>query len=200
MKEQPNTQAGLSPETLVERNVIFSGQVLRLEYDRIVLQDGAPAHREVIRHNGAVCVIPVTEDEQVYMVRQYRYPYAQMMLEIPAGKLERGEDPAPAAARELEEETGMRAERLTYMGDYFGSPAILEERIGMYLAEGLVPTAQHLDADEFLTVEKIPLATLVDAVLAGEIPDGKTQVAVLRLAELLRRRKATTEGTEECKQ
>ena len=82
----------------------------------------------------------------------------------------------------------MRAGRLTYIGDYFGSPAILEERIGMYLAEELEPTAQHLDEDEFLTVEKIPITTLVDAILAGEIPDGKTQVGILRANEMLRRR------------
>ena len=82
----------------------------------------------------------------------------------------------------------MRAGKLTYIGDYFGSPAILEERIGMYLAEDLVPTAQHLDEDEFLTVEKIPVSELVDAILAGEVPDGKTQVGILRVYEMLRRR------------
>lgn len=142
----------------------------------------------MIRHNGAVCVIPLTADGAVYMVRQYRYPYAMELLEIPAGKLEVGENPDEAAARELEEETGMRAGTIEYIGDYFGSPAILEERIRMYVARDLVPTAQHLDADEFLAVEKIPLDRLVEAVLAGEIPDGKTQVAVLRLAETERRR------------
>lgn len=178
----------IAPERTIERNILFTGKVLQLEYDRILLQNDAPAHREVIRHQGAVCVIPITKDEEVYMVRQYRYPYDMVLLEIPAGKLERGEDPALAAARELEEETGMRAGKLTYIGDYFGSPAILEERIGMYLAEDLVPTAQHLDEDEFLTVEKIPVSELVDAILAGEVPDGKTQVGILRVYEMLRRR------------
>lgn len=184
------TEQTIAPERTVERNILFTGKVLRLEYDRILLQNDAPAHREVIRHQGAVCVIPVTKENEVYMVRQYRYPYATVLLEIPAGKLEPGEDPAPAAERELEEETGMRAGKLTYIGDYFGSPAILEERIGMYLAEELVPTAQHLDEDEFLTVEKIPISTLVDSILAGEIPDGKTQVGILRVNEMLRRRES----------
>ena len=178
----------IAPERTIERNILFTGKVLQLEYDRILLQNDAPAHREVIRHHGAVCVIPITKEGEVYMVRQYRYPYDTVLLEIPAGKLEPGEDPAPAAARELEEETGMRAGKLTYIGAYFGSPAILEERIGMYVAEDLEPTAQHLDEDEFLTVEKIPITTLVDAILAGEIPDGKTQVGILRVHEMLRRR------------
>ena len=177
-------------ERCISSELIFDGKVVHLYFDRISLPDGNEGIREYIRHIGAVCVIPLTENEEVLCVRQYRYPFAEILTEIPAGKLDsREEDRAAAALRELREETGAHCKKLTHLGKYYGSPAILDESIDMYLAEELTMGELDLDDDEFLDVVKIPLRDLVDDVLAGKIPDGKTQVAVMRAYEMLRRRK-----------
>lgn len=177
-------------ETCISSELIFDGRVVHLYVDDVRLPDGNVGLREYIRHIGAVCVIPINERGEVYCVRQYRYPYACELLEIPAGKLDRrDEDRAEAALRELREETGAHCKKLTHLGKYYGSPAILDEAIDMYLAEELTMGERDLDDDEFLDVVKIPLEELVDEVLAGKIPDGKTQVAVMRVHEMLRRRK-----------
>ena len=176
-------------ERCVSSELIFDGHVVHLYVDQIELPDGNAGFREYIRHIGAVCVIPLTKEREVLCVRQYRYPFAEILTEIPAGKLDsKSEDRAQAALRELREETGARCARLTHLGRYYGSPAILDEAIDMYLAEDLTMGECDLDEDEFLDVVKIPLSELVDDVLAGRIPDGKTQVAVMRVYEMLRRR------------
>ena len=176
-------------ETCASSELIFDGHVVHLYLDQIRLPDGNAGIREYIRHIGAVCVIPLTEACEVLCVRQYRYPYAEVLLEIPAGKLDsKTEDRAEAALRELREETGARCGKLTHLGKYYGSPAILDEAIDMYLAEDLTMGETDLDEDEFLDVVKIPLSELVDEVLAGRVPDGKTQAAVMRVHEMLRRR------------
>lgn len=176
-------------ETCITSKLIFDGRVVHLYVDDIRLPDGNVGFREYIRHIGAVCVIPVTREGEVLCVRQYRYPYATELLEIPAGKLDsREEDHREAALRELSEETGARCGKLTYLGKYYGSPAILDESIDMFLAEELTMGECKLDEDEFLDLVRIPLSTLVDMVLSGEVPDGKTQAAVMRVNEMLRRR------------
>lgn len=176
-------------ETCTSSELIFDGRVIRLFKDEIRLPDGRPAMREYMRHIGAVCVLPLFADGTVACVRQYRYPQAEVLTEIPAGKLDcRDEDRAEAALRELREETGCRCRKLTHLGKIYTSPAILDEVIDMYLAEDLEEGETDFDDDEFLAPVRIPLATLVDMVMAGEIPDGKTQAAVMRVNELLRRR------------
>lgn len=169
---------------LIEKQVaseeIFSGKVVHLVRDTVELPNGNLATREVVRHPGAVCVVPLTDDEEVVMERQFRYPFNRVLLEIPAGKLEPGEDPAAAAKRELSEETGVAAETLEPLGDFYGSVAIFDEVIHTYLARGLTFHSAHMDDDEFLNVERIPLKTLKDMVLRGEICDGKTQAAILK--------------------
>ena len=163
--------------------LIFDGKILHLYRDDILLPNGMPAEREVIRHIGAVCVIPVTDDGMVVMERQYRYPVDQIILEIPAGKLDsREEDHEAAARRELEEETGYRADRLIPLGKFYPACAYSDEAIWMYLAKGLTKGSAHRDCDEFLVVELIPLDQLTRQVLAGQIPDAKTQIAVLKAA------------------
>ena len=170
-------------ETRLSREEIFDGRVVHLTRDTVRLPDGNTSTREVIWHRGAVCVVPVTDDGEVILVEQFRYPFDCVLLEIPAGKPEAGEDDREAAARrELAEETGFRAGEMICLGDYYGSPAILAERITMYLARRLTPGETHPDADEFLRVKKLPLKTAVRMVLAGKIPDGKTQAAILRAA------------------
>ena len=176
-------------EECVASKLIFDGRVVHLYVDRVRLPDGREAEREYMRHIGAVCVLPLDRDGTVHCVRQYRYPHAEVLLEIPAGKLDsRTEDRAAAAVRELREETGFRCGKLTFLGNIYTSPAILDEVIGLYLAEDLTPGETQFDDDEFLAPVGIPLERLVDSVMAGEIPDAKTQLAVMRVAELLRRR------------
>jgi ADP-ribose pyrophosphatase len=179
-------------EVQTSSECIFDGVVLHVYRDGILLPDGKPAHREYIKHVGAVCVLPLTDAGEVICVRQYRYPFSDVLLEIPAGKLDApDEDPYRAALRELREDTGAECETLTYLGKYYGSPALIGETIHMYLAEGLRFGELDLDEDEFLEVERIPLATLVDEILAGNVPDGKTQAAVLRAKLMLERRQGS---------
>ncbi len=175
-------EAKLTEERIQNREV-YKGCVFRVTEDTVKLPDGTLARRDVVRHNGAVCVLPVTDDGCILAVKQYRHGCDRVTLEIPAGKLDTpDEDPLEAAKRELSEETGAVAARMTYLGEYYGSPAILSEKIHMYVAEGLTFGKTHPDSDEFLSVESVPLSHFVKKILGGEICDGKTQVAVLRYA------------------
>ena len=167
-------------EKRIASEEIFSGKVVHLVRDTVELPNGRTATREVVRHPGAVCVVPLTEENEVVMERQFRYPFNKVLLEIPAGKLEPSEDPLVAARRELSEETGVAAETMEDLGDFYGSVAIFDEAIHMYLARGLTFAEAHMDEDEFLNIERIPLNRLKDMVLNGEIRDGKTQVAILK--------------------
>ena len=178
-------------EECLSSKLVYDGQVVHLYVDQVRLPDGAPSIREYVRHIGAVAVLPLTDEGEVICVRQYRYAHGCLLTEIPAGKLDsKTEDHVEAALRELREETGARCEKLTYLGLYRSTPAILDEKIDLYLAEGLTFGENDLDDDEFLESFRVPLSVLVDQVLAGEITDGKTQVAVLKTNEILRRRAA----------
>lgn len=192
-KEDQKAFAEQKEETLTSE-LLFDGRIVHLYHDTVRLPDGAVRDREYIRHIGGVCVLPLDGEGMVTCVRQYRYPFGEVLTELPAGKLDfKGEDRAAAALRELREETGYRCEKLTFLGRFYSSPAILDEVIGLYLAEGLTPGELDLDEDEFLSNVRYPLSVLVDEVQKGNVPDGKTQAAILRTAELLRRRK---EGAE----
>ena len=179
----------MSDKNLIEKPLaskeIFDGKILHVVHDTVELPSGATAYREVIRHTGAVCVIPVTPEGNVIMERQYRYPIARVMLEIPAGKLEPGEDPLTGGLRELEEETGIIAGKMTCLGELLPAAAYCDEKITMYLATELTYKDRHLDEDEFLDVLEIPLADLVRMVMDGEIADAKTQIAVLKADRVL---------------
>ncbi|MGM9682308.1 MAG: NUDIX domain-containing protein [Eubacteriales bacterium] len=173
-------------EKKLSSELIFDGKVVHLYKDTVSLPNGNTSTREYIKHVGAVCVVPLTSDGNVLCVRQYRYPLSRTVIEIPAGKLDfKEEDPLSAAKRELREETGAVAGKLTYLGRYYSSPAILDECIHMYLAEDLSFGETDFDEDEFIENESIPLCTLVDMILDGKITDGKTQAAVLKAALLL---------------
>ena len=173
-------------EKQLSRDEIFTGYIVHLVKDTVELPNGKTATREVILHNGAVCVVPITENNEIIMERQFRYPFNEVIWEIPAGKLDKGEtDPLLAAKRELLEETGYTAKEFKFIGEYYPSPAILSEKIQMYVATGLTLGERDLDEDEFLDVVKIPFDEVVEMIKRGEIPDGKTQAAVLK-AMLLR--------------
>lgn len=173
-------------EKQISTNKIYDGRILKVRVDEVLLENGKTTKREVIEHNGAVCVVPITDDNTVYMVRQFRYPFNETILEVPAGKLDsKDEKWEDAAIRELKEETGMQTDDLVYIGDYRPSVAFLTEVIHMYVAKGLHKGKQNLDDDEFLEVEKYPLQKLVDMVMSGEITDGKTIAAILKVNNMI---------------
>ena len=173
-------------EVKTDSQEIFDGVILHVYKDTVELPNGKPATREVIRHVGAVGVIPITDDGKVIIERQFRYPLNRVVTEIPAGKLDSfTEDRLSAAKRELEEETGYTAKEWIELGDYYPTPAYCDERITLYLARELQLGQRHLDEDEFLNFAAVPLAELVTQVMDGRITDGKTQVAVLKAARLL---------------
>jgi len=173
-------------EVKTDSQEIFNGVILHLFKDTVELPNGKSATREVIRHVGAVGVIPMTDDGKVIIEKQFRYPLNRVVTEIPAGKLDSfTEDRLSAAKRELEEETGYTAKEWIPLGDYIPTCAYCDERITLYLARGLSLGQRHLDEDEFLNFEAVPLETLLEQVMDGTITDGKTQVAVLKAARLL---------------
>ncbi len=175
---------------LIEKQIstkrIYDGKVVSLRVDEVLLENGNTAVREICEHKGAVCVVPMDDDGTVYMVRQFRYAFGEAMLEIPAGKLDYvDEDKEGAARRELEEEVGLRANEMIYLGAFRPSVAIFTEVIHMYLARGLEKSTQHLDEDEFLNVERYHISKVFDMIMNGEITDGKTIGAILKAGRLL---------------
>lgn len=172
-------------EKRLHREEIYHGSVLHLMRDTVSLPNGETSHREFCHHIGAVAIIPLLSDGRVIMERQFRYAHGRVFFEIPAGKLDFSEeDTLAAAARELSEETGAIAKRYTYLGEIDTTPALMNEKIHLYLAEDISFGERHPDSDEFLDVELVPLKELFKMVMAGEIKDAKTQIAVLKVAAL----------------
>lgn len=173
-------------EKRLSGELIYDGCVVHLWRDEIELPDGGRGVREIVRHVGAVAVLPLTDKGEVICVRQYRYPFAEVLLEIPAGKLDSpDEDIIEAARRELREETGAVGGELIPLGTLYPSVAIFDEKIHMFAAVGFDMGETDRDEDEFMEVDKIPLSTLVEMVMSGEIRDAKTQTAVLKVARLV---------------
>ena len=164
---------------------IFDGRILHIRRDLVELPDGTQSVREVVDHPGGVCILALDEENQALLVSQFRYPYERVVRELPAGKLEYGEDPDAAAIRELKEETGTAPGEFRSLGELYPSPGYCGEIIRMYLARDLSFGETHLDADEFLNLERIPFSQLVEQVLSGEIKDAKTIAAVLKAKLLL---------------
>lgn len=159
---------------------IFDGRVIHVRRDTVRLPNGGEAIREVVDHPGGVCVLALDDENRALLVSQFRYPYEKVLREVPAGKLEYGEDPTAAAIRELKEETGAVAGDFRSLGELYPSPGYCGEIIRMYLARELTFGATHLDEDEFLNLERVPFDQLVEQVLSGEIRDAKTIAVVLK--------------------
>ncbi len=172
-------------EKTVGTEPIFDGKIIKVQRDQAELENGAVVTRELVIHPGGVCIVPVNENGEVYLVKQFRYPFQEVLTEVPAGKLEFGENHRDAGLRELKEETGAECENFEYLGVMYPSVAYLTEKIHMYLATGLKFDKQSLDEDEFLDVIKVKLSDAVNMVLNGEIKDGKTQTALLLAARKL---------------
>lgn len=178
-------------ESLEEKTVssqrIYEGKMISLRIDTVTLPDGAKGTREIVEHPGAVAVVPLTDQGEILMVRQYRQPIKQVTLEIPAGKLDHQEEPFICAQRELEEETGHRAGDWRHLFTYFTTPGFSDEIMYVYLAKDLKATAQCLDEDEFIEVVSLPVAEARQMIDRGEIKDAKTIIGIMAAAELARK-------------
>lgn len=169
-------------EKQLKAEYLYKGRIINLRRDEALLPNGNTALREVIEHPGGVCVAALTDNNEVLMVKQFRYPYSEVILEIPAGKRDhKDENPLECGIRELKEETGATAKNFFFLGELYPSPGYVGEVIWMYGATELSFGETCPDEDEFLDVEKIPLDILVDRIMSGEIKDAKTQAAVMKL-------------------
>lgn len=176
-------------EKTISSDVKYDGRILRVRYDIVELQNGDRTFREVVDHTGGVGIIGLTPGGTVPMVRQFRYPFMAETLEVPAGKLEKGEDPLECAVRELSEETGYAAEKYVSLGSILPSPGYCAETLYIYLALGLKPGKAHLDKDEFLNVEYYTMDKLHEMCMSGELTDAKTVLAILKAEIYLRESK-----------
>jgi ADP-ribose pyrophosphatase len=172
-----------SPERIVDSRLIYQGRIVRFRVDTVALPDGSTTIREIVGTPGAVVVVPLTDDRQVRMVRQYRSAIGQFLLELPAGTLEPGEAPEQAAPRELAEETGDRAARWERLSGFYTVPGICDEYLHLFLATGLTPGQSNREPDEFIEVVTLPLDEALAMVKRGEIRDAKTIIGLLMVAD-----------------
>ncbi|WP_349407648.1 NUDIX hydrolase [Pseudalkalibacillus sp. SCS-8] len=165
-------------EKMIDSKVVYSGRIIDLHIEDVELPDGRTSQREVVKHPGAVAVIAVTPEDKIVLVRQYRKPLNREIIEIPAGKLEKGESPETCAIRELEEETGYRTDKLTYVQSFYTSPGFADELIHIYYTDSLEAGTEHLDQDEFVETIEVSLEEASEMVKNQKIYDAKTAFAV----------------------
>ncbi len=174
-------------ETKIKGDLIYDGRIMQVYNDEIRLPDGRKAYREYVNHSGGCAMLAVDDDDNVYLVEQFRYPYGEVVLEIPAGKRERTEDPKMCAVRELEEECGLKAEQVDELGILYPTVGYSNEKIYIYLGRGLSRTDAHLDDGEFLSVKKMPFHDAYEMAIDGSIKDSKTVVALLKYAAVYKK-------------
>ena len=166
-------------ETVISTEEIYKGRIVHLHVDTVRLADGKEAKREIVSHGGAVCIVPLMEDGTVLLVKQFRLAAGKVLLEVPAGTLEKDEDPDACALRELEEETGYKAANLRPLFTTFVAPGYSTELIHAYLATGLTKTQTNFDEGEDLELVTMPLEDAEQLVLSGEVQDAKTIASLL---------------------
>ena len=167
-------------EKTISSESIYNGKIINLKVDTVELPDGNTALRELVEHPGGVAVVAVDDFENVYLVEQFRKPYDATLIEIPAGKLEKGEDPLACGKRELEEETGLIAENLIFLGECYPTVGYTNEIIRIYLATGLSKTSQNLDDDEFLNVKAYNINDVMDMIMNNLLKDSKTIIGIMK--------------------
>lgn len=172
-------------EKTVSEKHIYKGKIISVDNLTVTLPDGRQATRDIVRHPGASVVVPLNEKGEVYMVRQFRKPIDTVTLEIPAGKLDPGEEPLVCAKRELKEETGLEAKEIRHLVSIHSTPGFSNEVLHLYSATGLSEGESCADEDEFISTEKYPVADLIDMVLNGKITDAKTIIGVLLADKIL---------------
>jgi len=165
-------------EKTVKSQTIYEGNIIRVQLDQVILPDGGTSQREIVKHPGAVAVVAITDEKKLVLVRQFRKPLEKTILEIPAGKLEPGEDPRACAFRELEEETGYQAEEMTPLVSFYTSPGFADEIMHLYVANGLRKGEAQPDQDEFVELVELTLPEAWQRIADGEICDAKTVAAV----------------------
>ncbi len=173
-------------ELMTSSNTIYRGKIVNLRVDQVSLPNGKTSRREVVEHAGAVAIVPVNENRELLLVRQYRYAAGMALLEIPAGKLEQGEDYAACAGRELTEETGYVAGKLKHIISFYSTPGFTNEQIHLFLATELTLKKQNLDEDEFIEVETVGLDQAQEMVISGAIRDAKSIAGILAAPNFLK--------------
>ncbi len=166
-------------EKKLASQIVYKGRIINLRLDEVELPNGKKGQREVVEYNGAVAVVALNRDREVLMVRQFRYAVGEVLLEIPAGKINEGEEPEVSAKRELGEETGHEASEWMHLTSFYSTPGFTTEKLHVYLASGLKSGQQHTDEDEFIQVESYPLEKVLSMVDHGEIKDAKSIVGLL---------------------
>jgi ADP-ribose pyrophosphatase len=174
-------------EKTIRSEYIYKGKILNLRKDEVELPGGKQSIREVVEHQGAVAVVPITSNKEVVLVKQYRKAIEDVLLEIPAGKLEKDEDPKDCALRELEEETGKKAFKIQELFYFYTSPGFSNEKLFLFAAFDLKDTKQNLDTDEIVDVEILPLEEALNMVRSGEIKDAKTATGLFAVEEYLKK-------------
>ncbi len=173
-------------EKTLDKSYVFNGKIINVRVDDALLPNGKTAKREVVEHNGGVCIAAITDNDEILLVKQFRYPYGEIIYEIPAGKREKDEDPFICGQRELKEETGATAKTYVDLGQLYPTPGYCGEIIWIYAAKDLAFGETNPDDDEFVEAERVPFDTALKMVMNGEIKDAKTQTAILKLNELRR--------------
>lgn len=176
----------LSKEKVIESESVYNGKIVMIRRDKVITCNNNISYREIVSHTGGVGIVALTDDNKVCFVKQYRSPFDDFIMEIPAGKLERDEEIESAAARELSEETGYTAEDMMYMGYIMVSPGYCTEKVHLYLARKLTAGECHFDADENLEIYKYDFDEAVKMVMSGEISDAKTVCGILKAKEILK--------------
>lgn len=170
-------------EKTLDSRRIYEGAILNLRRDRVITRNGE-SYREIVEHNGGAAVVPITESGKIVMVRQYRKAFERVIMEVPAGKIEKGDDPFETVKRELKEETGYAAEKITFLTEMLPSVGYTEEAVFIYLAEGLTPGETELDENESIEVVELDFEEAFTMVMKGEIKDAKSIIAILMAKQL----------------
>ncbi|MGI6713022.1 MAG: NUDIX hydrolase [Bacillota bacterium] len=168
-------------EKTIKSKYIYQGKIVSLRKDKVILPNGKTAEREIVEHGGAVAIVPINKDGNIILVKQFRKPLEQETIEIPAGKLNPGENPEKCALRELQEEIGYTAEKLEYKFSYYTSPGFCNEILHLFFASNLKESKKPCDEDEIIEITQVSLQKALHMIMKGEIIDGKTITGILAL-------------------